>query len=142
MLKFLDTANFKIMRKNLDVLTQRMNVTAQNISNVNTPHYKAKKLEFENILQKKIENSDKYYSWRLRDKNSGDKRQKMLNLIDSAEPELVTDNKTETRVDGNNVDIDHENLEMAKIQLQYNFMIRKITDEYNLLKHAVTEGKG
>ena len=141
-LDFLDTANFKIMRKNLDILAERMKLTGQNISNVNTPHYKAKRLEFENLLRQKFEeiNNTEMHALRMRYAKSGNK-EKPQDYLDSVTPRVCTDNSTETKVDGNNVDIDHENLELAKIQLQYNYMVRKITDEYNLLKHAINEGK-
>ncbi|MCL2816191.1 MAG: flagellar basal body rod protein FlgB [Oscillospiraceae bacterium] len=143
-MNFLSTANFELMRKNLDVLTQRMELTAQNISNVNTPDYKAKKLEFENLLAQGLEKKTDMYAWRMRCKSAGDdqnKKNRLEKIIESTSPQVVTDETTEMKVDRNNVDIDHENLELARTQIQYNYMIRKITDEYNLLKHAINEGK-
>ena len=149
---FLNTPNFKVMQKSLDVLWQKMDVVAQNIANVDTPHYKAKKLEFETILQQKLETINNSYALRMRyakqsrqseqNGNGNQKNQTLENLIDSVSPQIYRDNSTETRVDGNNVDIDHENLELARTKLQYDYMVRKITDEYNLLRHAVTEGRG
>jgi len=135
------------MRKNLDALTQRMELTAQNISNINTPRYKAKKLEFENLLAQGLRELDKkpeMYAWQMRCKSAGgnaDKKERLEKLIESTSPRVVTDEETEMKVDGNNVDIDHENLELARTQIQYNYMIRKITDEYNILKHAINEGR-
>ena len=143
MLDFLDTANFKIMQKNLDILMQRINITGQNISNVNTPHYKAKKLEFEKLLQQKIEEMNKperLHAVRMRNERI-DPKQRLQDELSSIAPQVFTDETTEMKVDGNNVDIDHENLELAKIQIQYNYMVRKLTDEYNLLKIAVNEGR-
>jgi len=140
MLNFLDTASFKVMQKNLDVLTQKMNVTGQNIANINTPHYKAKKLEYENLFREKLEKLNNSYALQRRYAGSENK-EKLEKYLSSVKPRIYTDNTTETRVDGNNVDIDYENLELARTQIQYNFMIRKITDEYHLLRHAIGEGK-
>ena len=139
MLKFLDTPNFNAMQRNLDIVSQRMILTSQNISNINTPHYKAKKLEFENLLFEKMEKINKSYALQMR-YSGPDKKEKLQKYLE-VKPVVVTDNSTETRVDGNNVSIDHENLELAKLQIQFNYMVRKITDEYNLLKHAITEGR-
>ena len=140
MLNVLSTPNFKIMQKNLDILSRRIEVIGQNISNVNTPHYKAKKLEYENLFQEKLAQINNSYALQMR--YSGEKgRERLQRQLESVKPRIFTDNRTETRVDGNNVDIDHENVEMARTQIQYNFMIRKITDEYNLLRHAIGEGK-
>ena len=140
MINFLDTANFKIMQKNLDILTQRINITGQNIANINTPHYKAKKLEYENLFFEKLAALNNSYVLQKRYLGSENK-EKLQEYLSSVKPKTVTDTVTETRVDGNNVDIDYEGLELARTQIQYNFMIRKITDEYNLLRYAISEGK-
>ena len=138
---FLNTPSLKIMQKSLDVLWQRINVTSQNIANIDTPHYKTKKLEFETILQRKLSAVNNSYAVAMR-YSGKDNQQKLQELIMSVKPQIHTDNSTEMRVDGNNVDIDHENLELTRTKLQYDYMVRKITDEFNLLKHAITEGKG
>ncbi|MCL2096289.1 MAG: flagellar basal body rod protein FlgB [Oscillospiraceae bacterium] len=140
MLNFLNTPSFGIMQKNLDILAQRINITGQNITNAETPHYKAKKLEYENLFQEKLAALNNSYTMQL--KYSGEKnKEKLREYLGSVEPTVFTDDRTETRTDGNNVDIDYENLELARTQLQYNFMVRKITDEYNLLRHAISEGR-
>lgn len=145
MLNFLDTANFKIMQKNLDILAQRIELIGQNVSNVNTPFYKAKKLEFENLLAEQLEKKEEtMHAWRMRSKSADEdinKKVRLEEIIESVSPQIVTDETTEMKVDGNNVDIDYENLELARTQIQYNYMIRKITDEYNLLKTALNEGR-
>ena len=139
MLNFLDTANFRTMQRNLDLTSKRMILTGQNISNVNTPFYKSKKLEFENLIFEKINKLNSSYALQMR--YSGEKNKEKLRKYLEVTPEIVTDETTETRVDGNNVDIDNENLEMAKLQIHFNYVVRKITDEYNLLKHAISEGR-
>ena len=139
MLSFLDTRNFRAMQTNLDLLSQRMEIIGHNISNVNTPHYKAQKLEFEDLLFERLARLNRSHALRMR--FAGEENRDKLQRFLAVEPTVVTDHTTETRVDGNNVDIDHENIEMARVQIQYNFMIRKITDEYNLLRHAISEGR-
>jgi len=128
------------MQKNLDILAQRINITGQNIANINTPHYKAKKLEYENSFLEKLDKLNNSYVLQKRYLGSENKK-KLQEYLGSVKPKVVTDTVTETRVDGNNVDIDYEGLELARTQLQYNYMIRKITDEYNLLRHAISEGR-
>ena len=137
---FLNTPNLKIMQKSLDVLWQKTEITAHNIANIDTPHYKAKKLEFETILQQKLGAISKSHAMAMRYSGS-DGREKIRQLVYSVNPQVYTDNSTETRTDGNNVDIDYENLELARTKLQYDFMVRKISDEFSLLRYAVTEGR-
>ena len=138
---FLNTPTFNLMQKSLDVMWERMNVTAQNIANIDTPHYKAKSVEFESILQQKLNAVNNSYAVAMR-YSGEDGNQKMQDLLDSVQPQVCADNSTETRADGNNVDIDYENLELARTQLQYSYMVKKLSDEYSLLRYAVTEGKG
>ena len=138
---FLNTATFNLMQKSLDVMWERMNVTAQNIANIDTPHYKAQKVEFESLLQQKLNALNNSYSAAMR-YSGEDGNQKIQDIIASVQPQVYTDNSTEMRADGNNVDIDYENLELARTQLQYSYLVKKFTDQYNLLRYAVTEGKG
>jgi flagellar basal-body rod protein FlgB len=140
MLNFLDTQNFKAMQKSLDLMARRMEVTAHNIANVNTPHFKAQRLEYENLFQEKLAQINNSYAKQMRYSGPAG-AERLQRYFENIKPAVFTDNETETRVDGNNVDIDHENLQIARIQIQYNFMIRKITDEYNLLRHAISEGR-
>ena len=143
---FLNTPNIQIMQKSLDVLWQKINVSAHNIANIDTPHYKAKKLEFETILQQKLDNASNSHAMAMRYAGKGGSEklqniQTIQNLLGSVQPQIYTDNSTEMRADGNNVDIDYENLELARTKLQYDFMVRRITDEFNLLRYAITEGR-
>ena len=57
-MKGLFERNFGVVEKVLDMRLQRQNVVMSNIANVNTPKYKARRLEFEEDLQKAIEALD------------------------------------------------------------------------------------
>ena len=176
MLNFLDAAHIRNMQRGLDLTWQRMEVTGHNISNINTPNYKAQKLEFENLLIQKvaeIRNNNLYshqmrysgergqqklefenlllekiaesqrplYSHQMR--YSGEAgQQKLARELAAVRPEIRTDEITQTRIDGNNVDIDHEFLQLSKQRLHYDFLIQRISGAYSQLRHAITEGRG
>ena len=145
MLNFLDAPYLKNMQRGLDLTWRRMEVTGQNISNINTPNYKAKKLEFENLLLEKIaESQSDLYPHKLRyaREPEGERRERLARALASVQPRIFTDDITETRIDGNNVDIDHENLQMSKQKLQYDFLVQRISGAYSQLRHAITEGRG
>ena len=141
MLNFLDAPHLRNMRMGLDLTWQKMEVTAQNISNINTPHYKAKKLEFENLLLEKIASTRRLYSHEMR-YSSEEGKERLARELAAVKPQVFTDNITETRIDGNNVDIDFENLQLTKQKLHYDFLVQRISGAYSQLRHAITEGRG
>ena len=136
MFTFLETPSFALMRKQLDALWLRESVITENIANIDTPRYKAKRVLFESILDDKLKSMKKFGNFTRSD------REGVIRLINSVEPEIVTDKRTEARADGNNVSIDGENIELTRTKLQYDYMIRKLSNEYSLLKKAINEGKG
>lgn len=141
-LSFLDAPHIKSMQRGLDLTWQRMELTAQNVANVNTQNYKAKKLMFEELLVEKLaESKTNLYAIEMR-KNTQESKQKLAEEIAAIEPEIRTDNSTMTRIDGNNVDIDHEFLELSKQKLQYDYLVQRISGAYSTLRYAVTEGRG
>ena len=64
-----------------------------------------------------------------------------LKNIQQSEISVFKDNFTTERADGNNVNIDVENLEMARTQLQYQYLTRGLSDSFSRLRYAISEGK-
>ena len=123
-MKFLNTTDFAIMQKSLDAMWVRQRVIGDNIANHETPGYKAKYVEFENLLRTRI---DGIRSGRVSTANFG--------------ASIRTDISTTARVDGNNVDMDKEQLELARTKLQYDYMTSMITSEFTRLRNAIREGR-
>ena len=144
MLNFINAPHIQSLQRSLDLTVQRTEITAQNIGNINTPDYKAKKLVFEELLFNKIAESQakpNYYAFQMR-QSAQETKERLAREIAAVKPEIRTDNSTMTRIDGNNVDIDHENLQLSKQKIYYDYLVQRISGSYNLLKHAVTEGRG
>ena len=64
-----------------------------------------------------------------------------LGAVRNSEIGVFTDSSTSERADGNNVNLDLENIEMAKVQFQYQYLTRSMTDMYARLRYAISEGK-
>ena len=73
--------------------------------------------------------------------SSNERAIKLASDLAAIRPRVYVDNKTETRIDGNNVDIDHENLNISKQKLQYDYLIQRISGAYSSLRHAVMDGR-
>lgn len=100
----------------LDLTTQQMKLTAENIANVDTPGYKAKGFDFEQELAQQ------------------------LNLHGSAEQAEVKAQEIDglvARPDGNNVSMDREGVQMAKAQLQFKLGVQLLKNEYSTVMSAI-----
>ena len=45
------------------------------------------------------------------------------------------------RLDGNTVDLDQENIALAKTQSQYQYLTRTLADYYARIRYAISEGR-
>lgn len=118
-----------MVEKSADAAWQRMQVITHNIANEDTPGYKAKRLEFESLLRKEIG---------ARTNVTALNSHGTIAEINGVRPRVYQDTGTVGRADGNNVDIDSENMEFAKVQIQYDAIIKKISGHYSTLKYVIT----
>lgn len=126
-----DSVTSAILQKALDGAWQRQRAISNNIANHETPGYKAIKVNFEDSLNREI---------RKLDQSMGN-LEESLREIKSANISVYSDESTSNRADGNNVDMDLENIEMAKTQIQYQYLTRSMTDMFSRLRYAISEGK-
>ncbi len=129
-----DSITSAILQKALDGTWQRQRAIANNIANHETPGYKAIKVNFEDSLDqeiRKLENSIP----------TKEKIAESLEALKHSEINVYSNNSTSNRADGNNVDMDLENIEMAKSQIQYQYLTRSMSDMFSRLRYAISEGK-
>lgn len=127
MVQGLFDSSLTMMQKSLDALWLRQKLISDNIANIDTPGYKSKSVKFEDLLRNELEccsYSDEFY-------------RKVQNI----DPQIIENNSTSIREDGNNVDIDAENVELVRTQIQYECMARMITNEILRIKYVLNEGK-
>ncbi|MDD3693123.1 MAG: flagellar basal body rod protein FlgB [Oscillospiraceae bacterium] len=118
----LNLSGMSVMQKTLDALWLRQRIISNNIANIDTPGYKSREVKFEEYLNNLTP------SVMLKEKDVPDAR-------------IVTRNDTSLREDGNNVDIDKESLELYRVQIQYEYMVRKLSDEFSNIKTVLMEGR-
>ncbi|HKM32486.1 MAG TPA: flagellar basal body rod protein FlgB [Oscillospiraceae bacterium] len=116
-----NTQSFNITKQGLDALWLKQQVISQNIANQNTPDYKQKHVEFSGVLREKLDaNGDRI----------GKKRLEIQTTV-------IEEDFTNGQPDGNNVDADQQQLELARAQLQYEALINKINGEFSNLRTAM-----
>lgn len=94
---------FRVLQSSLDALWIKQKVITNNIANYETPGFKASRVSFNNVLRQTMENGV------LKEKN-------ML------EVDIKKDQSFSSRLDGNNVDIEKEQLEMWDTYAQYTYL--------------------
>lgn len=128
-MKVNENKNLNLLNKSLDGLWLRQQITMENIANYSTPGYKSKYVDFENILKANLES--------LNEKTSSEINEK----IDQSDFVIEENNNLSLRLDGNNVDLEKENLQLAKTQLQYIYTVSEINSYFSKLKSVISEGK-
>jgi len=121
-----------VLQRALDGTWQRQKAIANNIANHETPGYKSIKVSFENSLMQELNNLQH---------GSNELINQGMNSIKTADINTFSDYSTSERADGNNVNLDFENIEMAKTQIQYQYLTRSMTDMYSRLRYAISEGR-
>ena len=118
-----------VLDKAADASWKRETVLANNIANVNTPGYKRKDLDFEGVLKQELGRC-KHTSLDT----------KIDNLhMDHLNPSVYTDlSNYSYRLDGNNVDIDVEEVEYAFEQIRYQGITAGINNEFNRMKTVIS----
>lgn len=117
-----------VLDKAADSSWKRQTIINNNIANVSTPGYKRQELDFEGLLKQKL-NHSKYV-----DLDSKIEKLELGQLT----PEVYTDAENYSyREDGNNVDIDKENTEMASEQIRYSTLTDSVTQEFSRMQSVL-----
>jgi len=129
----------------LDAASTRAHLIAHNIANADVPNYKAQRLQFEYFLQRELDRSET---------SAGDLTLRQTDprhlpghaaggLKGTLTPYglVYTEDRTTYRLDGNNVDIDHEMAEQAKNALMYTALTELTTRRMSALRTAISEGR-
>ncbi len=114
-----------VLDKAADASWIRNDVIANNIANATTPGYKRQDVDFESEFRKALKRS-RYISMDDRIADIKTARLNPRTFIDSA--------NFSYRLDGNNVDIETENVTLASNQLKYNGLIDCINKEFSNLQ--------
>lgn len=124
-MNWLDSVSMSLLQEDLDGLWARQQAISDNIANVETAGYKSKTVSFEDQLQEVL---------------SGDttSTSDLIDGIKSTEAVTTVSDSESLRSDGNNVDIESENTELARTELNYMYSLQEISDQFARLRCAIT----
>ena len=98
-----------------------------NIVNAETPNYKAKYVTFEEELGRRISEVNQVRRHQKR---------AVSDAIDRSRSWLNTTWDESSRLDGNNVDMDQEQVELVRTAYEYQFLLNSFTNDITRLKNA------
>lgn len=117
-----------VLDKAADASWLRNTAISNNIANASTPNYKRQDVAFESELKKALG----YNRYQSMDSKVGNVKSSRLNA------QVYTDyGDYSYRLDGNNVDIENENVMLAENQLKYQGLLTSINQEFTNLQSVM-----
>lgn len=113
----------------LDSLWARQRVTLDNIANADTPGYKARYVTFEDELRKRLTAV------------RGGTSQQAGRAIGGSRYYIHNTRDESARMDGNNVNVDVEHVELARATLQYQFEINALNGDISRLRTVLKDNR-
>ncbi|MBQ8780178.1 MAG: flagellar basal body rod protein FlgB [Oscillospiraceae bacterium] len=113
-----------ISEQALDAAWYKQRVISHNIANASTPDYKAKTVEFGMVLKEKM-----CCNYHTPDEDEQG----------AAELKVVTayETNTDLLLNGNNVDMEKEALDLADVQYQYSALMDQMNNNYRIMRSAI-----
>jgi flagellar basal-body rod protein FlgB len=96
-------------------LSARQTAIADNIANIETPGYHARKVKFEEALSSAVSHGES---------------------PDSVKPSVLTSEEP-TRLNGSNVNLDEESLSHIDTTMRYQLTLRAMDSKYSMLRDAI-----
>lgn len=129
---YFDNITTTLLNKNLDGLWMRQQLTMENIANMSTPGYKSKYIDFETELKNRIN--------QINDQGIN-KASKIREKFEESTYLVGENNDKTTRLDGNNVDIEKENIELTRTQYNYDYTLAELNSYFARMKMAISNVK-
>lgn len=124
-----------LLEKAMDGSAKQHTVISNNIANVNTPGFKKSQVSFQDELGQALAPTKQL-------KRTNPKHFPAADEGSDAPPFTVTRiTSTSLRNDGNNVDIDIEQVTLAENNLYFNSLAQLLSSQLALLRHSISEGR-
>ncbi|KIL35282.1 flagellar basal-body rod protein FlgB [Cohnella kolymensis] len=125
---------FQRLEGALQAASMRQRVLADNVANVDTPHFKRSDVAFEEMLSQAIGNDG---SPMLAGRVTDPRHIPINGSYPVPSAQVVTDESTSININRNNVDIDKEMSLVAENQLRYNLFIQQVNHEVKMMRTGI-----
>ncbi len=135
-MSMIDSKEILSLEKFLDLSLTKQAAISSNIANVNTPNYKARKVNFEDELKKALSDGNGEISL----KTTNNKHISAGGKVANVSPEVEISSEP-ARPDGNNVDLEKEMVDLTKNNIKYNLGVQVITKLFKNIEFAITSDR-
>ena len=118
--------NIDLLQKSLEGLWKRNEIISNNIANAESSDYKAKDIDFEQMLQKYVDKKDS-----VQPIEASDIRFSILNRTGLSIKE-----------NGNNVNVETEMVSLSENKMKYDLATEALRNQLELLRTVIEESKG
>lgn len=129
-------SQFTEFGKSLDLQQQRLGVITNNLANADTPHYKAKRLRFEEDLRQASGGNDGM----LKPASTHEQHQSLHSRDVSQVEGKVEEVAQGGRLDGNTVNTQQELERLGQTRLEYQMVSKMTSRRVKGLEYAIKEG--
>ena len=149
-----------LLQKGLSAAWTRNTVIRNNLANIETPGFKASDVQFETLMAQAIEKSERsdYNGTKTHPNHIGGgegfvaatTHEKHYNFGAAADKDIdplsvnarvIRREGTSMRMDGNNVDVEVENVKLAQNSIYYDALLAKVNSELRRMSLAINEGR-
>ncbi len=122
-----------ILERVLDLRMKAHEVHTSNIANANVPHFKARKIAFDKALQEAVALSEQGPTLRARD-------QALAAAVEDVKAAVYEDPNAPMKGNGNTVNMEREQTELAKNTIAYETAIQLINKKFAMARYVLQEG--
>jgi len=131
----LNNSIITILDKQLDALTLRQRVIANNVANANTPGFKKSEVAFSNQLRDAMDKNGIHLRY------SHPKHITTRRSVSEIEAKVVTTENTIMNYGKNNVDVEQEMVNLAANTIMYNAVSRMISGKLTSMGNVIKGGR-
>ncbi|WP_252503613.1 flagellar basal body rod protein FlgB [Sporosarcina sp. Marseille-Q4943] len=125
-------STISLLERGLDFSSTKGKVISQNIANVDTPNYKSKHVSFKQMMHEAQSKPINAYRTNELHFDFASKVSK---------PGIANYTNFKYRQDGNGVDMDKEQADLAANQIYYNALVDRLNSKFNSLQNVIKGGR-
>jgi flagellar basal-body rod protein FlgB len=123
-----------LLEKSLNVSALRYEVIANNLANIDTPGFKKSYVVFEEILRDALEDKKSISIRRTHPGHFG-----ISDRIEEIQPRVEKDTQTSLRLEGNNVDIEDEMIQLVMNSVNHNFAVQRLNSKLAAMRYVISD---